>query len=88
MRDPDEPDYPGEPDSELESIKTSFALKAEGLAKAQSQAIVDLTQNLRLILAEAIYAEYETKELCRELCLTAEFFNKILQSEKFENIPF
>ena len=81
MHDPDDPH------SKRGSIPVSFALKAEGIAKVQSEALVDLVINLKELLNETD-AEDDTKELCSELCLTAEFFNKILQSEKFENIPF
>ena len=70
-----------------ESMPVSLALWAEGPAKAQSTALVAIAKNL-LALVKETDAEEETKELCNELCLTAEFFNKILQSEKFENIPF
>ena len=59
----------------------------QSTAKNQSAAIGLLVTNLTR-LVHATDAEEETKELCNELCLTAEFFNKILQSEKFENIPF
>ena len=71
----------------LESMPVAFGLRAEGVAKAQSEALVLLVKNL-LVLVNETDAEDDTVALCRELCLTAEFFNKILQSEKFENIPF
>lgn len=57
------------------------------VAQDQSEAVVLMVKNL-LVLVKETDAEDDTIELCRELCLTAEFFNKILQSEKFENIPF
>ena len=59
----------------------------QSTAKNQSTAIVMLVKNLSRLVHQT-EAEDETKELCRELCLTAKFFNKILQSEKFENLPF
>ena len=70
-----------------ESIPVAFGLRAEGVAKAQSEALVPLVKNL-LVLVRETGAEDDTLALCRELCLTAEFFNKILQDERFENIPF
>ena len=70
-----------------ESMPVAFALRAEGVAKAQSEAVVLLVKNL-LVLVRETDAEDDTVALCNALCLTAEFFNKILQSEKFENIPF
>ena len=104
MHDPDAKEYRlmninearlhiGEP---LEDNETITPERKKGIAedfniqhavKKQAEAIVELAYNMKLLLKKTA-AEDDTKELCRELCLTAEFFNKILQSEKFNNIPF